>query len=191
MLWKRAKKKRGKRLSFFFFVKVYFQMIFFFYSNWKQFQVCKIAKFEFKVTVHYGKTPSCDALIQRFCKDLGLLKLNMPIHNRCSTHRKSPLTYGKMSYHRRMSGTLCSLTLCCKARSAHPGTQAGKHVAVVWAQLEQHSVWCTWSKQKERKYWTHLNIHYNEKENKCGTSWENNGWYNQTRICKRKQLLRK
>ena len=26
----------------------------FFYSNWKQFQVFKIAKFEFNVTVHYG-----------------------------------------------------------------------------------------------------------------------------------------
>ena len=24
------------------------------YSNWKQFQVFKIAKFEFKITVHYG-----------------------------------------------------------------------------------------------------------------------------------------
>ena len=33
-----------------------------FYSNWKQFQIFKIAKLEFKVTVHYGlwgKTPSC------------------------------------------------------------------------------------------------------------------------------------
>ena len=26
----------------------------FFYSNWNQFQVFKIAKFEIKVTVHYG-----------------------------------------------------------------------------------------------------------------------------------------
>ena len=34
--------------------------------NWTQFLVFKIAKFEFKVTVHYGlweKAPSCDSLI--------------------------------------------------------------------------------------------------------------------------------
>ena len=39
----------------------------FFYNNWKQFQVFKKAKFEFKVTVHYGlweNASSCDPLIQ-------------------------------------------------------------------------------------------------------------------------------
>ena len=36
------------------------------YSNWKQFQIFKIAKVEFKVTVRYGlweKAPICDPLI--------------------------------------------------------------------------------------------------------------------------------
>ena len=31
----------------------------FFYSNWKQFQVYKIAKLEFKVTVHYSLWAKC------------------------------------------------------------------------------------------------------------------------------------
>ena len=31
----------------------------FFFSNWKQFQVFEIAKFEFKVTVHYGLWTKC------------------------------------------------------------------------------------------------------------------------------------
>ena len=34
----------------------------FFYSNWKQFQVFKITKFEFKVTVHYGLWANCTQL---------------------------------------------------------------------------------------------------------------------------------
>ena len=40
--------KRAKLVASFFF------FFFFFYCNWKQFQVFKIAKFEFKVSVHYG-----------------------------------------------------------------------------------------------------------------------------------------
>ena len=34
----------------------------FFYSNWKQFQVFKIGKFEFKVTVHYSLWAKCTQL---------------------------------------------------------------------------------------------------------------------------------
>ena len=42
------KKSKTRRL---FFAKLGLK---FFYSNWKQFQVFKIVKFEFKVTRHYG-----------------------------------------------------------------------------------------------------------------------------------------
>ena len=58
MLLKRAKARRP------FFHKT-IGSYHFFYSNWKQFQFFKIAKFEFKVTVHYGlwkKGPSFDPL---------------------------------------------------------------------------------------------------------------------------------
>ena len=58
MLLKRAKLRR------IFFAKLQAQIILIYYSNWKQFQVFKIGKFEFKVTVGaYGQNaPSCDPL---------------------------------------------------------------------------------------------------------------------------------
>ena len=43
------------------FLKKY-RLKYFFYSNWKQFQVFKIAKFEFKVIVHYGLWAKCTQL---------------------------------------------------------------------------------------------------------------------------------
>ena len=43
-----------------------YRLKYFFYSSWKKFQVFKIVKFEFKVTVHYiaygQNAPSCDPL---------------------------------------------------------------------------------------------------------------------------------
>ena len=47
MFFKRAKTRR-------LFPPQNYRLRWFFYSNWKQFQVFKIAEFEFKVTVHYG-----------------------------------------------------------------------------------------------------------------------------------------
>ena len=41
-----------KPVVFFFFSQNYTWLKKFFYLNWKQFRVFKIAKFEFKVTVH-------------------------------------------------------------------------------------------------------------------------------------------
>ena len=58
MLFKRAKTR------WLFFPQNY-KLKSFFYSNWKQFQVFKIAKIEFKVTVHYNlwaNVPSYDPL---------------------------------------------------------------------------------------------------------------------------------
>ena len=55
MLLKRAKIRR-------FFRKTIGSNIFFFYSNWKQFQVFKLEKFEFKITVRYGLFVKCTQL---------------------------------------------------------------------------------------------------------------------------------
>ena len=46
-----------------------YRLKYIFYSNWKQFQVFKIAKFEFNVTVHLAyrqNAPSCDPLKHLF-----------------------------------------------------------------------------------------------------------------------------
>ena len=45
-----------------FYLRNYRLKYIFFYSNWKQFQVFKMAKFEFKVTVHYGLWTKCTEL---------------------------------------------------------------------------------------------------------------------------------
>ena len=62
--FKKSKNPSVFSFFFFFFLQNY-RIKYFFYSNWKQFQVFKIAKFELKVTVHCGlleKAPSCDSL---------------------------------------------------------------------------------------------------------------------------------
>ena len=64
MLLKRAKTRR-RRLFF---------STLFFYSNWKQFQVVKIAKFEFKVTVHYDLWAKCTQLWPLKCRALNIIK---------------------------------------------------------------------------------------------------------------------
>ena len=52
VLLKGAKTRR--LFFFFFFFSQNYRLNSFFYSNWKQFQVVEIAKFEFSVTVHCG-----------------------------------------------------------------------------------------------------------------------------------------
>ena len=54
---KYLKKKKKKKTRRFFSRKTVGS-----YSNWKQFQVFKIAKFEFKVTVHYSPWARCTQL---------------------------------------------------------------------------------------------------------------------------------
>ena len=63
-----------------------------FYSNWKYFQVFKIAKFEFGVTVHYGlwkNAPSCEPLIS--LRESRKLRMCRPLVNLCVT--LTPLMY--------------------------------------------------------------------------------------------------
>ena len=55
-------RKRAKTRRFFFFFLQNYRLKKFLYSNWKQFQVFKIAKFEFKVTVHYSLWAKCTKL---------------------------------------------------------------------------------------------------------------------------------
>ena len=54
-------KEQKPVVAFFFFCKTIGSNIFF-YSNWKQFQVLKISKFEFKVTIHYRLWAKCTQL---------------------------------------------------------------------------------------------------------------------------------
>ena len=56
--------KRAKTCRFFFFFSFlqHYKLKWFFYCNWKQFQVFKRAKFEFKVIVHYGLLAKCTQL---------------------------------------------------------------------------------------------------------------------------------
>ena len=59
--------KKSKTQSPFFGAKLLAQ-VFLFYSNWKQCQVLKIAKSEFKVTVHYSLWVKCTVTLTPWIK---------------------------------------------------------------------------------------------------------------------------
>ena len=59
--------KKEKPVAFF---SQHYRLIWFFYSNVKQFQIFKIAKFEFKETLHYHLWPKCTQLWPKVAKFL-------------------------------------------------------------------------------------------------------------------------